>query len=895
MATTLTEKGELTVEHFSFPIEKIESTPDGDLMVYGKASDGTIDSDQQIVDPQWMAKAVQDWLSTGPNLRVQHNPQRDPAGIGLTAETDSSGATWVKSLVCEPVAKRLVSKGALRAYSVGIARPTISRDQSARGGRITDGTLVEISLVDRPANKSCGIQLVKSADDGSAEFIEKVFGDKDVIAKFAGADVIAKSDTTEDASFGDDMSLTFTPGDLAKILKNKIIDQHYEDLAVKALYEAEAEVYKRNVNTAERRSLASQGNTLSDGSYPIANAGDLHNAAHLAQTGHGNANAAKELIARRAKELGVSNPLDSGSDSEKGGSVAEATPEVVKDEQIVPEATEKEAEPEVTKDPADGDGPGPKGKKKGPKDGKGALPFNAGSPEEKAGSAEGGKAEVPEECKQEHEHTDKCHSSPTQVVHVDSPDAKPAPVKELLETPMPAGRKAEESAMLRLKSLGIDPDLGKLHDLTCPAYGPETAAAYHPYSSIKSLVDETYWQRMALNAAASRPLDEAVSAQKAWQAAVLLKGADDADLNDYRLEMHKAFRDANPGPSSYPTPGCVSPTSYNRPAITAGHASYSTSYGSPNSAPQVGREVNGASGFSRPPLSAGHESPSPSFMKNDFEYPQTTGMPTRLDYAVMEKERARTALSYMHDHLSRMFPMACPMDAQDPNAQPGSRDVNNGVGKAEEVAPEATEVIKTEAEETLQKELTAKIEKGRKKLMKKLGKKVMSGKMTLDQARGKMGNFAAMKTEDEVPVEKAEKLDAEVITESALKNISALQEVSPNVPKDEFTPDVMKTMMSEILEPFMAKISVQEEKLEAQQKALDAIADMPDPSTASFSGIALKTSRPVAVKSQAEFAEHAQAMIKRNLETTFSTHSNPTVREAAGEALNKMRGSESAF
>lgn len=148
MAATLTDKSEML--YATFPIEKMETNADGDLVIFGKASDGGIDSDQQIVDPGWMSKAVHEWLSTGANLRVQHNPQRDPAGIGLEANTDKDGVTWVKSLVIEPIAKKLVSKGALRAYSVGIARPTIERDLVAKGGRITSGTLVELSLVDRP-------------------------------------------------------------------------------------------------------------------------------------------------------------------------------------------------------------------------------------------------------------------------------------------------------------------------------------------------------------------------------------------------------------------------------------------------------------------------------------------------------------------------------------------------------------------------------------------------------------------------------------------------------------------------------------------------------------------------------------------------------------------------
>src|SRR6266516_2579440 len=53
----------------SFPISKFEETPDG-LIVYGKATDGSVDSDEQIVDPDWSGKALSDWMASGPNVRV---------------------------------------------------------------------------------------------------------------------------------------------------------------------------------------------------------------------------------------------------------------------------------------------------------------------------------------------------------------------------------------------------------------------------------------------------------------------------------------------------------------------------------------------------------------------------------------------------------------------------------------------------------------------------------------------------------------------------------------------------------------------------------------------------------------------------------------------------------
>ncbi len=187
MAATLTRDGELTL--LSFPIEKTEVDADGNVLVYGKASDGTLDSDSQIIDSDFAAKAIRDWLNDGANVRVQHNPQRDPAGVGISMDTDDEGGTWVKSKIIEPVAQKLVLGGALRAYSVGIARPQIVRDASARGGRINGGQVVEISLVDRPANKNCSIQLVKAAKDGHAELSGEINGDDDFIQKALSADV----------------------------------------------------------------------------------------------------------------------------------------------------------------------------------------------------------------------------------------------------------------------------------------------------------------------------------------------------------------------------------------------------------------------------------------------------------------------------------------------------------------------------------------------------------------------------------------------------------------------------------------------------------------------------------------------------------------------------------
>lgn len=65
----------------------------------------------------------------------------------------------------------------------------------------------------------------------------------------------------------------------------------------------------REFHQDERKRLAAKGHALPDGSYPIPDADALERAAILARSGHGDVAAAKRLIAKRAKELGVPNPL----------------------------------------------------------------------------------------------------------------------------------------------------------------------------------------------------------------------------------------------------------------------------------------------------------------------------------------------------------------------------------------------------------------------------------------------------------------------------------------------------------------------------------------------------------------------------------------------------------
>lgn len=151
--------------HVTFPIFKFDRTPDGDIVVYGRVTDGTVDADHQKVDPKWSGKALTDWLSSGGNMRVQHSPFLYPAGKGLALDVDrdGDGGHWLKALIVEDTAKKLVEKGVLKDFSVGIVDPRVTHgDYSAPGGTIVGGQIGEVSLVDRGSNKNTTFQIVKS-------------------------------------------------------------------------------------------------------------------------------------------------------------------------------------------------------------------------------------------------------------------------------------------------------------------------------------------------------------------------------------------------------------------------------------------------------------------------------------------------------------------------------------------------------------------------------------------------------------------------------------------------------------------------------------------------------------------------------------------------------------
>lgn len=921
MAATLTQGGELT--YLSFPIEKMEEDEHGNVYVYGKATDGSVDSDEQIVDPDFSSKAVQDWLSTGGNVRVQHNSQRDPAGVGIEAHTGAGGDTWVKSLIVEPVAKTLVKAGALRAYSVGIARPKIVRDSVARGGRIVDGQIVEISLVDRPANKNCGIQLVKSDKDGNAEWVGKVFGSSDILTKAAdtvtidlqgtfvpsdeqisdmadkvGRRVIEKSADTIAVDLPKDVSVSFSPADLAKLLDHRrIAEQRVADGEI---------AEKRNMDPdvgggVDRDKIPAADFAGRDRSFPIVTPGDVSDAASsIGRAGPSNYSSDQLKsniirIARRKgdafvaelpeswkKELGVGKAEDEAA-LEK----AKKAPKKGKKPAFEGASAPFEAKPDTTKKDNDDDEDSPDTGDDGEDDTE--LPFKKNPKANKSHDDD-----CCPNCGKDVDDDDNfCPNcgyklmggemgksiSPTEMGDLIKPEKKGKPKKNrkgktpdggakgsgaddmstVPEHREPDGKYVEEfeqdagmsdgdesreiresetrnpalHAAMRVKSLGVPSDMGALHDLTCAAFHPDVADKAHPGHAITA-IDAQAWQQKALDMAVSAPLEQAREAARMWQFALALKGADPVEIAEIRAEAHKSFRDANPGPGSFPTPTEISPTKFKRPFLSDGRAKPGADYDGPHAhaVPSDGIE---AGDFDRGPLTSGHESPSPSNKGTAIiePAPLPPGM-SRTYYRNAERDAARSAMSAMHDHIAQTFPDLCPMTGPGMGGEPptGARPVPTPVG----------------AQKSEEEPVSKKMKKAKKEMV----------------------------------VKAATSIEPDLIKSAVIEATAGLVEQLAEVTK------ALKT---------------ERERTDKLQEAIDSLSDLPDPREAPFKGLAQNaltanksvSGIPAGARTVAESAEQAQQAALRAMYNQWRNDPDPAQREAAESYLYKMVGLSGAI
>lgn len=145
------------------PISKVKRESDGSRVVFGLATDETLDRDQQIVDADFAAKAMAEWFTDlGAPIRNMHAGNYPPAGKGMDLVREPEGA-YIRAKIVEPTAIKLIDEGVYKDFSVGIFDPVVVDDPHAPGGRIIDGWIGEVSLVDLGSNKNAHFALAKRA------------------------------------------------------------------------------------------------------------------------------------------------------------------------------------------------------------------------------------------------------------------------------------------------------------------------------------------------------------------------------------------------------------------------------------------------------------------------------------------------------------------------------------------------------------------------------------------------------------------------------------------------------------------------------------------------------------------------------------------------------------
>ena len=151
----------------------------------------------------------------------------------------------------------------------------------------------------------------------------------------------------------DDLSITFTPSDLARMVKQKFVQQHYDELAREAAT-AEKRDFDRNVGGGtDRDKIPDEDFAGKDRSFPIVSQGDVSDALEsIGRAGSGNYDSGtlRSNILRIARRKGFSVPDDDHSQNKGAGEVTEQGAEVAEKAEA-PEETET-ATPDVTKDPA---------------------------------------------------------------------------------------------------------------------------------------------------------------------------------------------------------------------------------------------------------------------------------------------------------------------------------------------------------------------------------------------------------------------------------------------------------------------------------------------------------------------------------------------------------------
>lgn len=286
--------------NYFLPLSKVEKNDDGTRTVTGYASTPALDLDGEIITLNAVKSALPSYMEWR-NIRQMH--QAIAVGTAKEAVIDDKGL-YLTARIVDANAIKLLDEEVLKGFSIG------GKKLAKTGNTITQLELIEISLVDRPANPECRIDSVKAAMKDIT-----MFGD---LSKDAGAE------TTDEVGY-------------LRTLVNKLLGTSApaaeHTFTIKAYDEGNfIELMKRKFSDKERSDAADSGEAMPDGSFPIKNEQDLKNAIQASGRAKDPAKA-KAHIKARAKALGHADKIpddwqDKNEVDKAAQAVMEANPEL---------------------------------------------------------------------------------------------------------------------------------------------------------------------------------------------------------------------------------------------------------------------------------------------------------------------------------------------------------------------------------------------------------------------------------------------------------------------------------------------------------------------------------------------------------------------------------------
>lgn len=141
-------------------ISKTEEVADGTIKVWGYASSGAEDADGEIITPAAMKAAIPDYMKFGA-VREMH--QAVAAGTAIEVSVEDDGRTFFGAHVVDPIAVTKVKNKVYKGFSIG---GNVTGRDKVKKNMITGIKLIEVSLVDRPANPDAVFTVYKAELEG---------------------------------------------------------------------------------------------------------------------------------------------------------------------------------------------------------------------------------------------------------------------------------------------------------------------------------------------------------------------------------------------------------------------------------------------------------------------------------------------------------------------------------------------------------------------------------------------------------------------------------------------------------------------------------------------------------------------------------------------------------